>query len=101
MTEQREIQVKPQPTVYTVLLIVTILALGISTYFAANRLMGPMPGTSPSNPNANGYNMEMGDLTKPWEELEKAAGLNKFSKDQFADPEEVDGATPDNLSNGA
>jgi hypothetical protein len=85
MAEQREIQVKPQANIYTVLLIITILALGTSTGFVANRLMGPMPGTSDMDKNANGYGMEMGELFEPWSVLEKKAGLDVFSKDTYGD----------------
>mgnify|MGYP007123679907 CR=1 FL=1 len=90
MTDQREIQVKPQAGVYTVLLIITILALGTSTGFVANRLMGSMPGTDSMNKNANGYGLEFGDLFKPWSELEKQAGVDVFSKDIYAKPTTTD-----------
>ncbi len=91
MADQREIQVKPQTGVYTVLLIITILALGTSTGFVANRLLGPMPGTSNVDKDANGYGMEIGDLFKPWAEVEKQAGVDKFSKDIYAAPADTGG----------
>ena len=52
--------VKPQPDVYTVLLIVAILALGGTIGVGLWSLMAELPA---------GYGMSVEDLFKPWESL--------------------------------
>jgi NhaP-type Na+/H+ or K+/H+ antiporter len=50
------VEVKPQANIYTVLLLVSILALVVGIAFVAINLLGEAP---------NGYGMEFGELFKP------------------------------------
>ena len=59
-TQSPVIQVKAQPNVYTVMLIVAILALGMAVGFVMYSLMAPLP---------KGYGMEFDELFKPLKEL--------------------------------
>jgi len=51
---QEEIQVKPQSNVYTLMLIITILALGAAIGFVLDKLMSPV--------SAGGYGMQLGEI---------------------------------------
>ena len=53
-------QVKPQPNIYSVLLIVAILVLLVAIVLVVMNLMAPLP---------NGYGLEIGDLFKPLENI--------------------------------
>jgi hypothetical protein len=67
MTTQQEpnvVQVKPQPNIYTVLLIIAILALYTAIGFVGFRLMKPV-GTSPDA--EGGYGMGVGEMFEPFE----------------------------------
>lgn len=56
------VQVKASANVYTVLMIVAILALLVSIGFSASRLMGS---------NEAGYGMSAGDMFTPFSDLKK------------------------------
>ena len=61
------VEVNPAPNIYTVLMIIAILALVITSFFAGNRLM------SRTNPNGDwsipgGYGLGVGEIFKPFEE---------------------------------
>ena len=58
-TEKNVAKIKAGPNVYTVLLIVAILALWVGIGFAANRLMSDPPA---------GYGMSIGEMFSPAEE---------------------------------
>ena len=51
-------QAKPQPTVYTVLIIVAILVLAVGIGFSLHFLM--------SSPEAGGYGREFSEIFTPW-----------------------------------
>ena len=61
------VEVNPAPNIYTVLMIIAILAMVITICFAGNRLM------SKTNPNGDwsvpgGYGLGVGEMFKPFEE---------------------------------
>ena len=61
------VEVNPAPNIYTILMIIAILALVITICFAGNRLM------SRTNPNGDwsipgGYGLSVGEIFKPFEE---------------------------------
>jgi hypothetical protein len=60
------IEVPPTPTVYTVLMLIALLALWVSVGLCVRRLTAPV-GENLDNPG--GYGMEIGQLLKPVEEL--------------------------------
>ena len=53
------IQLKPQPSVYTLLLAVAVLVLAVTIGLVLHKLMGALP------PEGNGYGLQFGDLFKP------------------------------------
>ncbi len=59
--QQPVVEVKPQPNVYTVLLIVAILVLGFAAFLVTRRLTSPVP---------DGYGMEFKELFDPLEKPE-------------------------------
>lgn len=59
------VQVKPQPNIYTALLIVAILALGVAIGLVLYNLMAPVD-------TGAGYGMKFGDLFATLQELVKS-----------------------------
>ena len=53
------IEVKPQPGVYTVLMIISILFLSAAIYFVGNRLTKP---TTTTGSKVGGYGLELGQI---------------------------------------
>ncbi len=58
------VEVKPQPTVYTALIIVACLALAVAIGFAMYALMSPV--------EAGGYGMTFGELLQPLKDVPAA-----------------------------
>jgi hypothetical protein len=56
---QNVVEVQPTPTVYTVLIIITILAQILAIGFASHRLMSKTP---------SGYDVSVGQIFDPFEE---------------------------------
>ncbi len=52
------VRVKPQPNIYTILLVAAILVVGIALGLVLYKLMSPLPA---------GYGLEFGDIFKPWQ----------------------------------
>jgi len=64
------VEAKPQANVYTVLLIVAVLALVLSTGIVGYRLMAPLSqGTAEAQVEGPGYGLEFGQLFEPAEKL--------------------------------
>jgi len=59
-------KVKPQPNIYTVLLVVAILALTVAIAVSAHTLLTPVA--------QGGYGLEMGGLFQPFESAAPPAG---------------------------
>ncbi len=51
------VRVKPQPNVYTVLLVVAILMVAVAIYFGLDKLMSPIA--------EGGYGMQFEQIVKP------------------------------------
>ncbi len=62
-TEDNVAKVKAGPNVYTVLMIVAVVALWVGIFFAAGKLTGQAPA---------GYDMSVGDLFSPAQESGEA-----------------------------
>ena len=60
------VQVKPQPNVYTVLLVVTIIVLAVTIGLVLHNLMSPV--TTPDG-SPGGYGLSFGDLFKSLKDL--------------------------------
>jgi hypothetical protein len=60
------IEVPPTPTVYTVLMLIALLALWTSVGLSVYRLTSPVGATADVS---GGYGMEIGDILTPAEEL--------------------------------
>jgi len=60
------VEVKPQPNIYTLLLIVAIIALGTTVGIVMHNLMSPVVR---SDGGAGGYGMSFGDLFETLENL--------------------------------
>lgn len=60
------VKVKPQPDIYTVLLIVTIVCLVVTIVMVLRTLMSPVVAADGS---AGGYGMSLTDLFKSLEDL--------------------------------
>jgi len=60
------VEVKPQPNIYTLLLIVAIIALGTTIGIVMHNLMSPVVRPDGS---AGGYGMSVGDLFETLENL--------------------------------
>ncbi len=58
MSSGSVIRVKPQPNIYTILLVVAILVVSVTLGLVLYKLMSPLP---------NGYGLEFGDIFKPWQ----------------------------------
>jgi hypothetical protein len=68
------VEVKPAPTVYTVLIIISLVALMAGIGFAGYRLMADVP---------DGYGLSAGDLLKKWEDIRPAptpAGVRRSGR---------------------
>ena len=61
------VQPKPQPNVYTVLLIIAILVLGVAVGLCANYLMSPVE-------NGAGYGKTVSDLFEPMKDAAQSPG---------------------------
>lgn len=59
MSSGSTIRVKPQPNLYTILLMVAILVVGIALGLVLSKLMSPLAN--------GGYGLEFGDIFKPWQ----------------------------------
>lgn len=66
------VEVKPAPTVYTVLILIALLALIASIGIAGHRLMA-----SPAN--GAGYGLTVGEIFKPWDEIQPKADTGRLA----------------------
>lgn len=65
------VEVKPAPTVYTILILIALLALTASIVIAGHRLTA-------GSANDAGYGLTVGDLLKPWEEIQPKVDSGQF-----------------------
>lgn len=66
------VEVKPAPTVYSVLIIIALLALVTAIFVAGHRL-----AASPAD--GAGYGLSVGEMLKPWEEIQPRVDSGQFS----------------------
>ncbi|MBN1553494.1 MAG: hypothetical protein JXA11_02020 [Phycisphaerae bacterium] len=65
------VEVKPAPTVYTVLILIALIFLIAAIFIAGNRLTAaPADGS--------GYGLSVGDILKPWEEIQPKADTGLY-----------------------
>ena len=62
------VEVKPQPGIYTVLMLISILFLSAAIYFVGNKLTQP---TQTEGPTVGGYGLKLGDMFEPVKSFEK------------------------------
>lgn len=65
------VEVKPGPTVYTVLMIIALLALVTAIFVSAHRLTADVA-------DGSGYGLSAGEIFKPWEEIQPQADSSSF-----------------------
>ncbi|MBN1943898.1 MAG: hypothetical protein JW849_11445 [Phycisphaerae bacterium] len=70
-TNNNVVEVKPAPTVYTVLIIIALLALTTAIFVAGHRLTA-------SADNGAGYGLSVGDMFKPWEEIQPKTDSGQY-----------------------
>ncbi len=66
------VEVKPAPTVYTVLMMIAVLALIVAIFVAGHRLTA-----SPTS--EAGYGLSVGEILKPWEEIQPRVDSGQLS----------------------
>lgn len=69
------VEVKPDPTIYTVLLFVALLSLVVSIFIVGHRLMA-----SPTN--GAGYGLSVGEIFKPWEDIKPRTDSGTYAPGQ-------------------
>ena len=65
------VEVKPAPTVYTVLILIALVALVVSIIIAGHRLMA-------SPDKGAGYGLSVGEIFKPWDEIKPRTDSGRF-----------------------
>lgn len=66
------VEVKPAPTVYTILILIALLALTASIFIAGHRLTA-------SSANEAGYGLSVGEILKPWEDIQPKVDSGQYS----------------------
>jgi asparagine N-glycosylation enzyme membrane subunit Stt3 len=66
------VEVKPAPTVYTVLILISLIALVTAIFVAGRRLTA-------SPDNRAGYGLGVGEILKPWEEIQPRVDSGRIS----------------------
>lgn len=66
------VEVKPAPSVYTVLIIIALVALTAAIFIAGHRLTA-------SSAEEAGYGLTVGEILKPWEEIQPRVDTGRYS----------------------